>query len=323
MKSKNFLLGGLMVAIMGFMAVGCNENPTTPDDTGTAPTPPTALQATSLSETAVGLKWKASTDTGAITYKVSWRVSGSTVDSNSADVSGGAVTYTVQNLTAGKVYEFNVQAVRSAKLSSKATITWAGAKRSGNTVSIKMYEKASPNPSGLMLDGTSGAQAVSVAASSGTPPSSVHLVFYANPAVPDSFEIGPGPAFDEYKSVDKFNKTTIVSDSSYPALSMDSWYPYGSIQAHIAASDTGLAFKFPGTQSDGTGQGFYVRLGETGNYHYARIFIKNNGGKLLQGTSPNRYIEVEVSYQTLANVEYAKRPVGGYTRANVAATRGH
>lgn len=322
MKSKNFLLGGLMVAIMGFMAVGCNENPTTPGD-GTAPTAPTALQATSLSETAVGLKWKASTDTGAITYKVSWRVSGSTVDSNSADVSGGAVTYTVQNLTAGKVYEFNVQAVRSAKLSSKATITWAGAKRSGNTVSIKLYEKASPNPSGLMLDGSSGAQAVSVAASSSTPPSSVHLVVYMNPARPDTFEIGPGPAFDEYKNVDKFNATTIVSDSSYPALSMDSWYPLGSIKSHIDASAPNLAFTFKGTQTDGTGQGFYVRLGPAGDYHYARIFVKNNGSKMLQGTSPNRFIEVEVSYQTLANVEYAKPAVGGYTKGNVGATRGH
>lgn len=321
MKVKNFLLGGLVVAMMGFIATGCNENPTDPIDS-TAPTAPSDLQATSLSDTEVGLKWKASTDTGVITYKVSWREKGTTTDAGTADVTGGAVSKTVQGLTAGKVYVFDVQSVRDSKTSSKVSVEWAGAKRSGRTVAIRMYEKASSNPSGLMLNGSSGAEAVSVATSSSTPPSSVHLVVYADPAKPNQVEIGPGKAFTEYANVDKFNQNVFVSDSSWPALTMDSWYPSGSLAARIPSDGDIRAFTFPASQVDGTGQGFYVRLGTVGNYNYARVFVRNVGGRLLQGTSPNRYIEVEVSYQTAPNVEFAK-PAGGYTRANIGSTRGH
>jgi hypothetical protein len=43
-------------------------------------------------------------------------------------------------------------------------------------------------------------------------------------------------------------------------------------------------------------------------YHYAKILIKYVNGSFLQGTSPNRYVEFEISYQKVAGVPYAKIP---------------
>jgi hypothetical protein len=47
------------------------------------------------------------------------------------------------------------------------------------------------------------------------------------------------------------------------------------------------------------------------DWHYAKVSIKKNTntGGWLFGTAPNRYVEVEISYQTKAEVPYAKRPV--------------
>jgi len=47
---------------------------------------------------------------------------------------------------------------------------------------------------------------------------------------------------------------------------------------------------------------FFARTVE-GNF--AKILVKAAGGKLLQGTSPNRYVEMDISYQSAVNVPYA------------------
>ncbi len=51
MKLANLFMSGLVVAAMGFTAIGCNENsPVDPGDSN-GPSAPTNVQATSLSAT--------------------------------------------------------------------------------------------------------------------------------------------------------------------------------------------------------------------------------------------------------------------------------
>jgi hypothetical protein len=78
-------------------------------------------------------------------------------------------------------------------------------------------------------------------------------------------------------------------------------------------------FTFPKTQALGQGQGILVRFGNGAATHYARVLVVNNGGQLLQGTYPNRFVEVVISYQATPSVPYAKgvpqkdSPIGGYS----------
>jgi hypothetical protein len=59
------------------------------------------------------------------------------------------------------------------------------------------------------------------------------------------------------------------------------------------------------TADDAAGRqiAFVVKT-ESGNF--AKVMIKKNiDGRLIRGTAPNRFIEVEVSYQEAVNIPYA------------------
>ena len=51
----------------------------------------------------------------------------------------------------------------------------------------------------------------------------------------------------------------------------------------------------------------FKQAGKT-DYNYAKVLVKYNNGSFLQGTSPNRYVEFEISYQKVTGVPYAKVP---------------
>jgi len=326
MKVANLLLSGLVVAAMGFMATGCNENPSEPNDPGEAgaPAQPTNLMATSIGASQVALSWTAPVDTGVITYLVAWApVTGGTAsDSGSADVA--TTSHTVNGLATNLSYKFYVYSVRSSKSSAATTIEWAGAVRfttePGSSTTIRMYETKSNSGSGLTLDPPNGPKNVSVGASNPNP-GSVNLAIYTSDDQPTTFDIGAAYAFIEYRNANNFDQNTYISDSSYPATSLSTWYSSGSIAPHIPNDGNIRYFRLPIAQTS-NGQGFYVRTGTAGDYNYARVFIKNVGGKLLQGTAPSRYIEVDVSYQTNANVPYAKTAAHAPTPANVGSQLG-
>jgi len=320
MKIRHLILSGLAVVAMGFAAVGCNENPLDTPPADGAPKAPTSLQAVSTSETSVGLKWVPATDTGTVTFRVSW-VSSDAADSGSVNgLSGTTSSQNVTGLVAGKTYTFKVVAVRGTLVSSAASVTWAGAKQFV-TATFKMYAKQSQFGSGLVLDpGLGGPLNVSVA--NPPNPNSVQLAIYTKSETADSFSVGPAYAFVEYRNANAFDQNTYISDSSYLAQSLSTWYGTSALDTKIASNGNVRAFDFPASQNGGLGQGFYVRTGTLGNYHYARVLIKNVGSKLLQGTGKDRFVEVEISYQLTANTPYAKAG-GNYSPANAVSTTGH
>lgn len=296
----------------GLRATGSVTDTATPRTTvlviGTPPTPPEKLKAISRSSTSVGLSWTPSTDTGAITYTVRYISSGPVIDSGSVDNISGA-SMTVTGLDVQAAYTFEVYAVRAGAVSTPISITWAPASRyTGGT--IRMYEKTSSNGSGLILDPAKGGPAnISIA----TPSTNVQLAIFVTPN--DQVMIGSAYGIDEYKSVDGFDRNVYLSDSAYAVPSLDAWYDDLPIDQRIDEVNGNVSyFTFPGTMSTSGNILFYVRTGSTPTeYHYARVLMKNRGGKILQGTPPNRYIELEISYQNTPNLPYAKRPAGAAT----------
>jgi hypothetical protein len=92
--------------------------------------------------------------------------------------------------------------------------------------------------------------------------------------------------------------------------SLSSWYLAKPLNELIAADGNIRAFTLTGTQAQSsTGFGFVVRHGASGNYHYARVVVLGGSGGILKGTSPNRYVDMEISYQDTPNLPFAK-PVG-------------
>jgi hypothetical protein len=318
MKLKSFLIGGLLLASFGIMAVGCNDNPT--DNTPTGVAAPTGLKATSLSETSVKLAWVVPNATGISGYMVSWKATnGNASDTGSNTATATAATganqeYTVSGLTAGQEYTFYVRTMVGTDLSSAVSVNWAGAARytDGGARTLRMYEKASNTyGSGLLLDPNLGGPRMAFAKNEA---GNVQLIWVYAPANGasgsyDTLIIGCPPAFPEYAQSADFYANTYISDPSFYGTSLDDIYPGASLDQLINTSSNANVFKFRVNETSGVGDGFYVRIGTAGNYHYARVFIRNYGGSLVQGSSPDRYLTLDVSYQNTANLPYAK-PAG-------------
>lgn len=315
MKFTKFFMTLALAVFVGFGVTACNEDDGIVDP-GTDVKAPTALQAVSLSTTSVGLKWEASATAGA-TYSVKWLADGTTDTMTQAATT---TSYIATGLTAGKKYTFWVYAVSGTDRSTPATIEWAGARRYTTDQAaggqIRIYEKASVgNPSGLILKG--GARAVSVA--TGQPNlGDVALAFDVISST--QFDFGAAYALTQFANADKFDSTTYISTDSWLVPSLDQFYLNKSLETYINSTNGNIsAFTFNNTVAANTGVAFVVRHGNGANRHYARVFVKADAqGNLVRGTAPNRYIEVEISYQETATIPYAKRaPLTVYRQSYV------
>jgi hypothetical protein len=241
-----------------------------------------------------------------VTYVI--YVDGAAADTTTA-AEGTSKTVTV---TAGS-HTFMVKTLNSSgTLSAGASVTWAAADRytqdKNAPVTLRLYEFSAPAPlgSGLGLDG--GPRNISAATGEGGVFSGIQLIMNTN--TNNTFSIGPAAAFDEFANVDQFDQNVYVSDSSFAINSLNDWYSSKSLEDYIPKPlNNGNVFTFNNAQA--TGQMFFVRLGATAaTAHYARVLIKSVSGNLLQGSGTSRYVEVEVSHQSVAGVPYAKIAVG-------------
>ena len=138
------------------------------------------------------------------------------------------------------------------------------------------------------------------------------LALWTSSASSNVFSIGPAYAFPSYRNATGFliDSTVAISVSTQLATNLDTWFCSRPISSLIDPDGTHKVYSLAATQPDSLGQGFYVRSGRPGEYHYARVLIRNVDGKLLQGSPPNRYVELDISYQTAPDVPYARIGVG-------------
>lgn len=305
MKRFNVSTALFAMLFLGFVAFGCNENddPITPGTN--APAAPTGLRATAKSATEIILKWNAPAATPQTAgYELTVTPGGATP----IQITTGTVTtLTVGSLTEGTEYTFSLKAKGTdGKASAAATVKWAPAKRSGV---LRLYSsKSTTFGSGLDLSNAGG--------------------------VPEVLKIDEGGKWDI--AFDDKNLDSIAIGSPYESryiVDATLKFPNGNTPKKTLVSTlrysnaSSLDDIFESTMLDAgtrermqllnTTNGFaFVVKTEEGNY--AKILVLANGGKIIQGSGNDTYIEVQVSYQSTPNVPYA---LPGQVRpANVVET---
>jgi hypothetical protein len=331
-KIDRFLMTGALVAVMGIGVTGCGDDPVAPTTIDNA----TALEANAMNATSVGLRWTRPA-AGGLTYRIIYgqvNAAGASVgvmDTVSGVTGDSTVITDLTQVPTGGAYKFTLYSVSGTTSSSGVSIKWAPAARLTQDAAVpgatlRMYEFASPNGSGLVLDSAlGGPKNVRVRLGAPGDPHDVALAIYNNAAAnaaryTDSFDIGPAYALVGFANADNFDTSSYISVRGYDVNSLDELYLPLSLDSYINASGTAAgnisAFTLPNVRPDGKGVAFLMRVGNGNGRHYLRVLVKNVGGKLLQGSGNSRYVEVELSYQMAANVPYAK----GVVRAETPAT---
>lgn len=293
MKFSRFFapLCSAALAVTAFVVVSCDGTSTTPITGGkTVPNAVDSLQATSINSTTVRIRWAAPSTTGLSGYRVTV-LTGGTQFGQPVLTTGVGTIADISGLTAGTVYTFRVQARTSDTVSAVREIMWSPAVRliTMQGAAIRIYETASSFGSGLKFQ---GGTALNLTVARGNE-WDIGIDTRANDG---SFKIG-SPAQLSYNFTGARN--TPLADNVY-----------SNVDDLNQVFDTQLKIGTPGvfTVTPTTRRGF-VFGARTIEGNHAKIFVKANAsGVILQGTAPERYIEVEVSYQPVINVPYAIAP---------------
>lgn len=285
------------VALALVILVACD--PVTPV-TVTVPNAVDSLKATSINAATVRLKWNASSTTNINGYRVTIlnTVSGATI--GTVNVAG--TTIDVNGLTAGTVYLFRVQTRTADTVSTAREIRWSPAVRVTTMQggAIRIYETASGFGSGLAIQ---GGTALNLTVARGA-----DWDFGIETRSTDTLRIGSPGSLGYSSIVRAATADTRTGDQLY--LNVDSLSQVFDTQVQMGSAGS---FAIPlRTITKGLVLAIQTRAG-----NFAKIFVKSANNSLLQGTAPNRYVEVEVSYQPVANVPYAIVP-----NANPIAVKG-
>jgi hypothetical protein len=294
-KYKSLLAAATLVALI---MVGCNENTTTPTDA--VPNAPTGLMATSNSSTQISLKWTPPT---AGTFKsYTLQVTATGLDTTFTISDATAAGFVASGLTNGTTYKFSLKSVNgTAKSATAATISWSPSTRfteiNGN--SIRLYEYSSTRGSGLQLYNptTKSPEVMNVAGGSDW-----DFAIDNNPKIGlvDSLDTG-SPGALSFTIAPR--RVTMMGKIYFNVNSLDDIYE----SADLTVIDEG-SYTLPNVATGG-----YCMVLKTADGNFAKVLIKSVGGKILQGTAPDRYCEVEISYQTAKNVPHAEvKPTVGH-----------
>lgn len=293
MRFTKLALAGVMIFALGIAGCNENDNPITPP---TAPDAPTGLMATSKNATTVSLKWTAPaagvTPTG---YEISYAAGGTTktmdASATSADVVG---------LNEGTIYTFSVKAKNgTASSSASNAVMWAPAKRLTGT--FKLYSsKSSANGSGLQF---STASVLKIGQGE------LWDICFDDK---DGRPLLGSPGVSGY--VDANNQFPNGKDAKIVALGRD-YLGVNSLDEIFDVDSLSVAptggfkevLKDLSTVPDKTkGYGFVVRSRtDAATVNFAKVLVKSVGGNFVQGTGDEKFVEIEVSYQTMVNTPYA------------------
>ncbi len=299
-------IGWLGSLLLAFGLLGCEES-TTPEQP--APQPPSNLQALSVNDSTVRLRWSPSPSESNPNFGFyRLRVYEDAVGRLVGVVRLGTQTpVDITGLRSGTVYRFELYAVwrdttqSPSESATAAVVRWAPATRYTTLPDgspIRLYETASTLPSGLDLEGPDG-QPRTLRVAQGN---EWDLCLDTRG---ESWDIG-SPRLSTYNIANP-RRTLIdtlrLRQARY--LQVDSLNQIFETEAFGATSMAEALRNFNNLR-----RGFLIVL-RTQDGNWAKVFVKADAqGNILRGTSPNRYVELEISYQKTANVPYAL-PVHG------------
>ncbi len=266
---------------------------------GSAPSAPSNAQVASKSNVALIIKWTCSTDDKLAYHKV-YVYDGATLKTTAQTSDKTTDRLTVSGLTEGVVYTFKVVAVNTYGLESTqdVSVSWSPASRFYDETTVKMYEYASSNGSGIDLyDATSaGPKNLGVSDKAswniGIDTRNGKVMFQTG----TKCSVGTVAA-----QVTEMNTTNYYDN----ATSLDNVF---DSQALSTGTFTENEFELNPASYSGDGLVIILRTKEPGQttYNYAKVLIKKVGDKFLQGTADDRFVECVISYQKVPNIPYAR-----------------
>lgn len=317
MKQRLIVLFSLA---MGALVVGC-EDTSTNTPVKFIPAPPSNLMALSLSETSVRLKWTPSpseSNAEFVGYRIIASSQGQTF--NPITTGKGQTIVDIAGLDVGKKYTFTIVAYTRDTASSSISIEWAGARRFRG---IRAFETASANGSGIRL--SDGANLTIASGTEWDLCLDTRVV-----GGQDNWAFGsPGAStytddnglFLRGAQAGQRAKATVVFSDSNTVGNTTYYTPYfvvaDSLEGVFESQAIGTGKKMvqimlENLQNQTRSVVFYVMVAPDNSatpnlsqYRFAKVLLKAAGGSVLQGSSPNRYVEIDYSLQTAAGVPYA------------------
>lgn len=299
---KKFSMILALCAIV-FVFSACEDNTTEPTTEEPVPAAPTNLQATSINDSTIALKWDASVDEDDALFE------GYVL--NITDNNGGlyAPIYPVklevnqvlniESLHRATEYTFSLTAkFTNDSVSTAAVVKWATADRFTMDYydeSIRVYETASTDyGSGLDLsyeddDNMPANHSVAMGEYWDLGIHTSNGLIFGSAAKLGYSTVTPDAVTEICKTVIMTEELSSVFDTE--ALSAKTF-----VEDVISLDDKTASFVIIVRRMDPV----------TSKYNYAKVLVKNVGGSFLQGTAPNRYVEFEISYQMEPGLPYAK-----------------
>ncbi len=296
-----------LIALFAIILAACSDTTTGPADDTRTPGKPDSAMATTTNDSTIRLKWKASideNDTAFVGYIVKM-----TGDDGSTAMDTVAKNYNplqVTGLDAGVIYTFEISSLfKNGNASASTVVSWSPAyrftKSADGVSSIKLYETTSDLGSGVDAYDSEleGPKTLTVANGEfwtlGLDTRNDNVIIASPSEISYNYPSTPG-----YTEISQNYWDTPSLDVIYDSQALN--YDEGKFSTlSINLNDL--------TSSLSNNLVLIIRTKESGenNWHYAKVMVKKVNGEWLQGTAPNRYVEVEISYQTKSNVPYAKR----------------
>jgi hypothetical protein len=299
MKKLTIILSSLtLAAVAGFFFSSCTSE-TAATSTGIGA--PTNVMALSGSSTSISIEWtRASGDTAIDSVIVSnGSLSTATATTNTA------TSVNISGLSAGTVYTISV-ASAGARSSS---ISWMTATR---TTGLKLYQFSSNGFSALELNGSGGQATVVSASAVNAPLIDFYLEdFQHDPTITTASGISfEGAQFLNGGAVTYRTSYFDNNDVTYLVGGLDADYSATDFSTQIAAiaSTQGNAYDVPNDAVYLT-KGSRILLSETATNNFAKIEIvpDQTTHMLYSGSGVDKYVTVNVSYQTVVGKPYAAR----------------
>lgn len=294
------LLLFIFVVATTLLFTSCKDSTTEPAKVKLQPV--TNLQAYSVNNTSVGLKWTKSTSENLADLE-NYIIKVKTLDNSTVGtttVSKGTENTVLASLSNGVIYRFEITskalATSNAYINSDSvTIRWSPAWRfeTEGTIPIQVYERTSSTglASGLIFyySATNLPKTVSLlSADSSQIDVFVNSVGASNVALSSSHLYRANRRITRFSTV-SYNDTTLNNPQIAPPDTTT--YTLFTIPIDSVAATTPKIIYYKGV-----------------NGNYGRILIQRNpaNGTLIFGTSPDQYLRVRISYQSVAYNPYSK-----------------
>lgn len=313
----------LIVTCVAVVVASCGDTSTEPVVTGGRKpvTAPSRLEATSINEGTVGLRWTSS-DTSVTAFVVRCSaVSGADSARSVRITDRTATTASVAGLKEGVIYSFTVSAIRdsiangsvvlSDTSAASSAVQWAPARRGSGV--YRLYSSQSADTAlgqGLAIFRASGVPAVLSTANGGEWDICFDDTDPTNPRFGAPGQSGYVDAASLFPNGQKA-RMVMINDNIYINVnSLDDIYESTALSVLETDNDKMFPLNIHSLPLSSNGIAFVVATMDvvSKQYNFAKVLLKkqSNGG-FVAGSGASAYIEVEISYQTMRSVPHALR----------------